>query len=166
MAIKTIYNIKHFLYIYDNIRKGAKYQWYDPIRDKYVWGNNGDFFEVANKFAKGYEPHKDGNGRYDKGSDIEQTKTSCKTWEFTLAPIKDESFEKILKIYWLNVASNNFDFGWKEGDELIVYNMNCDEFNQFLYRFGRYDKTRKVIRGPRLTNDRRIEVEKWLDART
>ena len=163
--IKAIYNIANFNYKFDSARRGAKYQWFDTVDNKFKWGNAGEFFEVSDKFAKGYEPHKDGNGRYNEGSDIEETHTSCKTWEFTLAQIKDETFEKIVETYWNNTASNNFDFGWKEGNELIVYNMNCDEFNQFLYRFGRYDKDRKVVRGPRLANKRRIEVEKWLEAR-
>ena len=165
MATKTVYNLKGLDYNFDNTRKGAKYEWFDTIVNEYKRGNAGDFFEIADKFAKGYEPHKDGNGRYDEGSDIEETHTSCKSWEFTLAPIKDETFEKIVKTYWNTVASTNFDFGWKEEDELVVYNMNSDEFNQFLFRFGRYDKSRKVVRGPRLTNDRRIEVERWLEAR-
>lgn len=163
--IKTIYNIHHFNYTFDSARRGAKYQWFDPIRGKLVWGNAGDFFEVADKFAKGYAPHKDPKGKYNEGSDIEETSTSCKSWDFTLASIKDETFEAILKTYWSDTASTNFDFGWKEGDELVVYNMNADEFNQFLYRFGRYDTSRKVVRGPRLTIERRQEVETWLEAR-
>ena len=165
MATKTVYNIKHFNYIFDSKRKGAKYQWYDTVKRELKWGNAGDFFEVADKFAKGYEPHKDPSGRYDDGSDIEETHTSCKSWDFTLAPIKGNTFEEITTIYWNTVASTNFDFGWMEGEELIVYNMNADEFNQFLQRFGRYTKDRKVIRGPRLTNQRRMEVERWLEAR-
>ena len=166
MATKTIYNLKGLDYNFDNTRKGAKYEWFDTIANEYKRGNTGDFFEIADKFVKGYEPHKDGNGKYNEGSDIEETHTSCKSWEFTLAPIKEETFEKVLEIYWNNVASTNFDFGWKEEEELIIYNMNSDEFNQFLYRFARYEKNRKVIRGPKPTNKNRIKIEKWFEART
>lgn len=162
---KTVYNIGNFKYRFDGERKGAKYSWYDPIKGSYVWGNVGDLFEVADKFAKGLPPHKDGKGKYNEGSDIEETHTSCKSWYFTLATIKAESFEKVLDIYWKDVASTNFDFGWIEGDDLVVYNMNADEFNQFLYRFATYKKSDKVIRGPRLSNARRIEVETWLEMR-
>lgn len=162
---KTVYNIGNFKYRYDGERKGAKYSWYDPIKGSYTWGNVGDLFEVADKFAKGLPPHKDGKGKYNESSDIEETHTSCKSWYFTLATIKAESFEKVLDIYWKDVASTNFDFGWIEGDDLVVYNMNADEFNQFLYRFATYKKSDKVIRGPRLSNARRIEVETWLEMR-
>ena len=165
MATKTIYNLKGLDYKYDNNRKGAKYNYFDSLENEYKWGNAGDFFEIADKFVKGYETHKDGNGKYNEGSDIEETETSCKSWELTLAPIKDETFEKILETYWKNVASTNFDFGWKEEEELIVYNMNADEFNKFLYRFGRYENSRRVIRGPKPTNIKRIEIEKWFEAR-
>lgn len=165
MATKTVYNLKELNYRYDNNRKGAKYQWYDTVRNEYRWGNAGDFFEVADKFVKGYEVHKDPSGSYSTGSDIEETETSCKSWEFTLASIKADTFEKVLEIYWNNVASTNFDFGWKEEEELTVYNMNADEFNKFLYRFGRYEKSRKTIRGPKPSNKKRIEIERWFEAR-
>lgn len=166
MATKTTYNLRGLDYNFDNNRKGAKYEWFDTIANEYKRGNAGDFFEIADKFGKGYEPHKDGNGKYNEASDIEETHTSCKSWEFTLASIKANTFEEVLEIYWKNTVSTNFDFGWKEEEEIIVYNMNANEFNDFLYRFARFDKSRNTVRGPKPRNKQRIEVEKWMDTRT
>ena len=165
MATKTVYNLRGLDYKFDNTRRGSKYEWFDTLLNEYKRGNAGDFFEIADKFVKGYDTHKDGNGKYNEGSDIEETHTSCKSWEFTLAPIKDNTFEAILETYWKEVESTNFDFGWREEEELIIYNMNADEFNQFLYRFARYEKSRKVIRGPKPTNVQREAIEKWFEAR-
>ncbi len=163
--IKTIYNISQLDYFFDNMRKGAKYNYFDDVAGERKFGNAGDIVEVALSWSLGFGAHKDPNGSYDTGSDIEENHTSVKSWYFTLAPIKGDTFEEIVKTYWENVASTNFSFAWIEGQELIEYNMNADEFNQFLYRFGTYKKSDRVVRGPRLTNSRRIEVEKWLEAR-
>lgn len=164
--IKNVYKLTNFNYTYDNTRSGAKYCYYDSLVKCYKWGNNGDISEVAMKYGLGLATHKDPNGAYDEGSDIEETHTSVKSWGFTLASkIKADSFEDVLRIYWSNVASTNFSFCWIEGDELIDYNMNADEFNQFLYRFAKYTPDRKTIRGPKFSNSKRMEVEAWLERR-
>ena len=162
---KAVYNISNLNYSYDSQRKGAKYRYYDTVLNEYKFGNAGDIAEVALSWALGYGAHKDPNGRDDESSDIEETHTSVKSWYFTLAPIKAETFEAIVDTYWTNVVSTNFSFVWIEGEELVEYNMNADEFNQFLYRFAKYKKSDRVVRGPRLSNKRRQEVEKWLEAR-
>ncbi len=166
MAIKKVYNVKNHLYIYDNIRKGAKYYYYDEVEKSWKWGNCGDFDEIELKWCYGLPAHKDANGSYDEGSDIESTHTSVKGFNFTLASkIKADSFEEVLDIFWKNVASTNFSFTWREGDERIEYNMNADEFNQFLYRFASYAKDRKTIRGPKLSIKKRQEIEAWFEER-
>ena len=79
MATKTVYNLRGLDYKFDNTRRGSKYEWFDTLLNEYKRGNAGDFFEIADKFVKGYDTHKDGNGKYNEGSDIEETHTSCKS---------------------------------------------------------------------------------------
>lgn len=162
---KTVYNIANMVYNYDSMRKGAKYHYYDTLKNEYKYGNAGDFFEVALAWGKGLDAHKDPNGSYDTGSDLEEFGTSVKSWAFTLATIKAASFEETLDIYWKNVKSWNWSFGWIENNELVEYNMNADEFNEFLYRFCKYDKYSKAVRGPKFSNKKRLEVEAWLEER-
>ena len=163
--VKNVYNISNYSYNYDNDRKGAKYQYLDTLTNTYKYGNAGDIYEVILAWCKGLPAHKDPNGSYDTGSDLEEFGTSVKSWKFTLATIKANSFEETLDIYWKNVKSWNWSFGWIEGDELVEYNMNADEFNQFLYRFARFDNYSKAVRGPALSNKKRMEVEAWFEER-
>ncbi len=164
MATKNLYNVNKHEYVFDSARRGAKYHYYDEVLESWKWGNCGDFDEVELKWCYGLAAHKDPSGSYADGSDIEETHTSVKGWGFTLASaIKEDSFEKVLEVFWQNVASTNFSFTWREGDERIEYNMNADEFNQFLYRFGTYAKDRKTIRGPKFSMSKRDEVKRWLD---
>ena len=161
---RNIYNISRFSYVFESARKGAKYYYYDEVDECYKWGNGGELYEVALKWAKGYAAHKDPNGSYCDGSDIEETHTSVKSWKFTLASAcKADTFELNLEKFFANVASTNFSFGWIEGEELVEYNMNCDEFEQFLYRFCKLEN--KIVRGPSWSNRKRLEVEGWLEKR-
>lgn len=162
---KNTYNIARFAREYDSERKGAKWAYYDEIAQMVKYGNGGELYECGLKFALGMPAHKDPNGSYDSGSDIEETQTSVKSWGFTLATIKADNFEDTLEIYWSNVASTNFSFGWIEEDELVEYNMNADEFNQFLYRFCKYDSFCKAVRGPKFSMKKRAEIEKWFAER-
>jgi hypothetical protein len=163
---KTVYNVSRHEFIFDSTRKGAKYNFYDELDECYKWGNCGEFDEVELKWARGLTAHKDPNGSYKDGSDIEETHTSVKGWNFTLtSAIKEDSFEKVLEVFKMNVASTNFSFTWREGDERVEYNMNMDEFEQFLYRFASYAKDRKTIRGPKFSMKKRAEVERWLEER-
>lgn len=165
MAKKTVYDISNFSYIYDSDRNGAKYQYLDAVTKSYKWGNYGEIVEVLEAYVHGLPAHKDPNGSYDTGSDLEEFGTSVKSWKFTLASIKANSFEETLEIYWKNVKSWNWSFAWIEGEELVEYNMNADEFNQFLYRFCKYDKSSKAVRGPAMSNKKRLEVEAWFEER-
>lgn len=165
MAKKTVYNIFQFDYIMDNTRKGAKYQYFDEVVKTSKWGNYGEIYEVALAWCKNLPAHKDPNGSYDEGSDLEEFGTSVKSWGFTLASIKAATFEETLDIYWKNVKSWNWSFGWIEGDELVEYNMNAEEFNEFLYRFAKFDNYSKAIRGPKMSTKKRLEVEAWFEER-
>lgn len=161
---KNVYNIARFNYKFDSVRKGAKYLVWDEIDLRFKWVNAGELYEMGLKFAMGLPAHKDPNGSYSNGSDIEETHTSVKSWKFTLASAcKADTFEDNLDKFFMNVASTNFSFGWIEGEELVEYNMNCEEFKQFLYRFCKLES--KVVRGPAWSNKKRREVEEWLERR-
>ena len=161
---KQVYNVTaHDSWCYDASRKGAKYSYYDSLLKRYVYGNCGEFDEIELKWCYGLPTHKDPKGAYYEGSDIEETHTSVKGFNFTLATIKADSFEEVLNIFWNNVISTNFSFTWREGNERLEYNMNADEFNQFLYRFARYDKSRKTVRGPWLSGVNKKRIMDWLD---
>lgn len=159
---KTTYKIDNFKYTFDSEVRGAKYTWeYKGVTYK---GNGGDFSEAGLKWCRGYEPIKDANTSYAVGSDIEEDGTSVKTWGFTLASAcTGESFEEVIDKFFQNVHSWNFSFVIIIENELTDYNMNADEFRQFLYRFASYDKGRKVIRGPKASLKKIREVVQWFE---
>ena len=157
----TIASLNGFMYNYHNERRGAKYEYLDTLTDTYKFGNNGDIYEVADKYARGLSAHKDPNGDFESGSDIEETDTSVKSWHFTLqTKYKAETFEEAVNIYFEKTASTNTDFGWIEENEIITYNMNHDEFKAFLYKFCKLE--RGVVRGPAVSGKKRQEIEKWM----
>ena len=106
MVNKSVHNISDFNYIYDNARSGAKYYYYDSLKDAMKWGNNGELFEVARKFSLGLDSHKDPSGSFETGSDIEEYGISCKSWKFTLQTIyKAQNLEEAIKVYFEKTAS-------------------------------------------------------------
>lgn len=159
---KNIYSIEHFQYVFDNTLKGAKYSW--DWNGRTYKGNNGEWVEAVQKWCLGFAPIKDASTPYNEGSDIEELGISVKSWGFTLAScIKTDTFEENLQIYFENVASYSVTFSFVIESELITYNMNMDEFKQFLYRFAKYDKYSRTVRGPRFSHSKMAEVTKWLD---
>ena len=62
-------------YTYNAERKGAHYL--IDGRTNYV--NGGEFAEIVCKAVRGFEAVKDANTKFDKGSDIEETRTSIKS---------------------------------------------------------------------------------------
>ena len=160
MVTKSVHNISDFNYIYDNTRSGAKYCYYDSLKDAMKWGNNGELFEVARKFSLGLDSHKDPSGSFEIGSDIEEYGISCKSWKFTLQTIyKAPNLAEAIKVYFEKTASDTIEFGWVEENELVVYTMDHEIFRAFLYTFGRFE--RGVVRGPGFSNKKRTEVEEW-----
>jgi len=127
--------------------------------------NAGDLFEIALKKAKGYKCIKD-NTAYNKGSDIEETKTSIKSWNFSLTSnTKKDNKEDSINEFFNNCASDNFSFGYIEDNLIIEYNMNLSEFREFLEEFGKYDKSRKIIRGAKFAISRKLEMGFWFEKR-
>jgi hypothetical protein len=132
----------NFNFQFDPTRKYTKYS-----VDGEHWLNNGEFAEIADKAVKGYGLNKDPNTAYDMGSDIEQTKTSVKSGKATLTnKVLGENKEEVIKTYFSNVHSTNWDWVVVVDDKVIIYNMNAKEFEEFTTEWAGYDTTRKVIR--------------------
>lgn len=151
---KTTYAI-NFNYQFVAEHKGAPYT-FDGIH----FLNNGEFLEAGRKSVAGYKCEKDANTPFDKGSDIEETNTSVKSSGATISPIKGETVEEIMREYFERVHSTNWDYVTRVDDQIIVYNMNASEFNEFVKEFGKVNE-RKVIRLKKESS----KVIKWLEER-
>ena len=131
MTISYKFNAEH---------KGAPYT-FDGIH----YMNAGEFKEAVRKAVAGLECKKDANTPFDEGSDIEEFNTSVKSSGATISPIKGESVEEVMTEYFERVHSDNWDYVTIVDEKVIVYNMNADEFKEFVGRFGRMND-RKVVR--------------------
>ena len=120
--------------------KGAPYTF-----DGQHFMNAGEFKEAIRKAAAGLECKKDANTPFDKGSDIEEYNTSVKSSGATISPIKGDTLEGIMTEYFERVYSDNWDYVTLVDEEVIVYNMEKEEFMEFVREFGRIN-TRKVVR--------------------
>lgn len=109
--------------------------------------NAGEFAEVALKACKGYEPIKDKNTKFNEVSDIEQTKTSVKSSGATLTSVKlGADFDIVLKKFFEMSASTNYSYVTIIEDIVTEYNMNANEFKEFVENWASYQNDRQVIR--------------------
>ena len=137
MATKTVHNLRGLDYKFDNTRRGSKYEWFDTLLNEYKRGNAGDFFEIADKFVKGYDTHKDGNGKYNEGSDIPEINASVKSSTATLVNMKlADTFDESVKVYFQNTHSTCFIYTIIIDDMTHIYMMNAIEFKEFIYKFA------------------------------
>ena len=136
---KTTYTM-NISYKYEVEHKGAPYT-FDGIH----YMNAGEFKEAIRKAVLGLKAEKDANTPFDKGSDIEETNTSVKSSGATISPIKGETVTEIMTEYFERVHSDNWDYVTIVDEEVIVYNMNAEEFKEFVEKFGRRND-RKVVR--------------------
>lgn len=65
-----------------------------------------------------------------------------------------------MREYFERVHSTNWDYVTRVDDQIIVYNMNASEFNEFVKEFGKVNE-RKVIRLKKESS----KVIKWLEER-
>ena len=154
---KTTYSVS-FNYSFEPVtHKGAPYSF-----DGLHWMNKGDFLEVADKLCKGFTPVKDGNTPFDVDSDIPETETSVKSGKATLTSVKlGGDFETVRNNYFERVHSTNWDFVALVDDTIVAYNMNKTEFEQFMNKWGYFDKDRQVIRFKAVSG----KMLYWLDAK-
>ena len=123
--------------------------------------NGGEFSEVVCKAIRGFEPKKDANTKFDKGSDIEETRTSIKSNGCGLTDEKlADNREDFLAEYFRRTHSTNVDYVDIQNDEVTIYNMDMNEFREFTNEFAKWDKHCEKVR-IKTTNKMRV----WLDER-
>ena len=153
---KQVYEIS-LPYTFDPAHKGAPYTFDNGEH----WSNHGDFIEIMVKYHMGFNPCKDGNGAYDKTSDIAEIRASVKSSKATLVNKKlGDDMAESLDTYFRNTHSNKFFFGHDIDGELHVYMMNATEFRTFCETFAGYDKGRQVVRFKSASG----KMLGWLDA--
>ena len=136
---KTTYTL-NVNYQFNTEHKGAPYTF-----DGEHYMNAGEFKEAIRKAVAGLECKKDANTPFDKGSDIEEFNTSVKSSGATISPVKGDTLQDIMTEYFERVHSTNWDYVTVVDEEVIVYNMNAEEFKEFVEEFGRVN-SRKVVR--------------------
>lgn len=153
---KATYSIP-VAYRYNPEKKGAPY-----TLDGARWLNAGELIEIQVKGALGYEPRKDGNGRFDECSDIPELNASVKSSKATLTTARlGETFEEILTSYFEKTVSTTWIYGALIDDTLVTYTMNRDEFEEFMRKFSRLEANQNIIR-IKWTSSKMLA---WLDER-
>lgn len=154
---KNIYAID-IPYAYDPAHKGAHYTFDGGV----THCNGGDAMEIFTKAGKGYKPTKDGNTAYDIESDIPELNASVKSSKATLVnKYLGADLDSVLKVYFENVHSSLWIWAVKLEENIITYEMNRTEFEEFTRKWSRYDNSRKVIRYKSTTTI----MLKWLEER-
>ena len=132
----------NFHYTFDPDHKGAPY-----TLDGEHYMNGGEFAEIADKMVKGLGSTKDANTPFDAGSDIAETRTSVKSSKATLTSMQiGYDFDSIKRCYFARVHSTNWDYVVILDNTAVIYNMNADEFADFLDHFATYCSDRNIIR--------------------
>ena len=130
-------------YSFDPTHKGAPYTFDNGAH----WCNHGDFIEIMVKYHLGFAPAKDGNGSYDKTSDIAEIRASVKSSKATLVNKKlGANIDETLHTYFATTHSTQFFFGHDIDGQLHIYMMDAPEFDAFCRQFATYDKGRQVVR--------------------
>jgi hypothetical protein len=140
--IKNTYRIR-IPYLYDPDHKGAHYSFDNGL----THCNGGDAHEIFTKDCKGYPPRKDGNTAYDIDSDIPELNASVKSSKATLVN-KDlgPDLDTVLRVYFATVHSKLWIWAVKLEEDLVTYEMDRTEFEEFTRQWARYDINRKVVR--------------------
>lgn len=132
-------------YTYDPNRKNSHYL----IEGMETYKNGGEFAEIICKAIRGFKAEKDANTPYDKGSDIEETKTSIKSHACGLTDDKTirTTKEYYCEQYFKRVHSTNVDYVIVIDDMVYIYNMDMHtEFKEFVDTFGQWDNSDKKVR--------------------
>ena len=138
---KEVYAV-NMEYTFNPAHKGANYTFDNGVH----WVNNGEFCETICKSVLGFSAKKDANTPYDKGSDIEGLNASVKSSRFTLVNMRlADTFEESVTKYFQTVHSSLWIYVMIVDDEVNLYYMNKEEFNEFLHMFSGLNE-RQVIR--------------------
>ena len=123
--------------------------------------NGGEFAEIVCKAIRGFEAVKDASTPFDKGSDIEETRTSIKSNACGLTDIKlADNKEDFLAEYFRRTHSTNVDYVVIIDDEVSIYNMDMNEFREFTTNFATWDKHSTKVR-----INTTIKMLKWFEER-
>lgn len=130
-------------YTYNAERKSAHYL----IEGIEGYKNGGEFAEIVCKAVRGFKAEKDANTPFDKGSDIEETRTSIKSNACGLTDRKlADNKEDFLAEYFRRTHSTNVDYVVIIDDEVSIYNMDMNEFKEFTSEFAKWDKHSQKVR--------------------
>lgn len=133
------------------------------IEGETVHRNGGEFAEIVCKAIRGYKAEKDANTKFDKGSDIEETRTSIKSHKCGLTDEKSirTTKEYYYEQYFNRVHSTNVDYVIIIDDVVYIYNMDLQtEFKELVDKFSYWDKSEKKIR-----INTTLKLIRWLDER-
>lgn len=120
---------------------------YTPYNVAGKWMNGGELVEVIIKSVLGLKAEKDGNTSFDAGDDIPEYNASVKSSKATLTSLKlGNDYETVKQEYFRRVHSSVWFWGVIVDDEIVVYEMNKEQFAEFMDKWSNYDEHRKVIR--------------------
>jgi thiol-disulfide isomerase/thioredoxin len=103
-------------------------------------------FEVSELLKKcGFNRPVNSYFDYDNEQPMEVTSSVKKDWNKDPYLYSRPTLEEIMKEYFERVHSTNWDYVTVVDEEVIVYNMNAEEFKEFVEEFGRVN-SRKVVR--------------------
>ena len=130
-------------YTYDVNHARAHYL----IEGETTYKNGGEFAEIVCKAIRGFKAEKDANTKFDKGSDIEETRTSIKSSGCGLTDEKlADNRDDFLAEYFRRTHSTNVDYVIIIDEEVTIYNMNMNEFREFTSKFATWDKHSTKVR--------------------
>ena len=130
-------------YKYDAEHRSAHYL----VEGETTYKNGGEFTEIVCKAVRGFKAEKDANTKFDKGSDIEETKTSIKSNGCGLTDEKlADNKEDFLAEYFKRTHSTNVDYVVIIDDVVTIYNMDMNEFKEFTNEFAKWDKYSMKVR--------------------
>ena len=154
--MKKMTYTNNLTYSYNPTHKGAPF-----TLDGQKWMNRGEYMECAIKAVLGYEPKKDANIPFNLGSDIPELNASVKSSKFTLTSKSlGSSFEENIKNYFKTVYSTTWLYGIELEEQIIIYEMTKQEFENFLREFSSLNE-RKVIRCKATS----LKMIKWFEDR-
>lgn len=117
------------------------------IEGETAYKNGGEFAEIVCKAIRGFKAEKDANTPFDKGSDIEETRTSIKSNACGLTDEKlADNKADFLAEYFRRTHSTNVDYVIIIDEEVTIYNMNMNEFKEFTNEFAKWDKHSQKVR--------------------
>ena len=129
-------------YSYDPDHKGAPY-----TLDGSHWMNGGQLKQILRVASALGRVDRPDHIRYDVDSDIPEFHESVKSSKATLVNmVLGDDLQSSLTFYLAHTVSTTHSWVMIQGDDLVTYLMDLDEFKEFTEKFAGYDQSRKVVR--------------------